>query len=315
MLDLINAQFENGRSLSQNRYHDFSNRGRWPNFHWELYPLAEEYYHELNPFFLYNLYSKSFYNVVSFFTVRDGYVTFADYILKNFQRIPKLGAYYLIHKDLAPIVPPNLRQYFSCWELCQPKKIKLNEAKTVVIFGLICDQYLGNYKLLEERLQVLKDIHPDASIELFLSQRKEPFDREGKEVVTHFELVAMIKDILPGRKIHFLKTQEFLAKTHFTDLYFFDMGGDNFLVADKYIHYYVASRGGTVNQLQQEAPKNSVFEIAVSFHHNMHVVPFPENVESIFIDMLFNSKNFPTTDNVLDYHLQRFLKKHLRPMP
>ncbi len=315
MLDLIHKQYQSRKALSQTAYYDYSDRSKWPAYHWELYPLVDEFYHELNPFFLYNLYSKNFFNIMNFFTVKDGYITFAEFLLKNYQSIPKYGAHFLIHKSLVTLVPPNLRSYFSCWEMSQPKKIRIEDAKTVVVFGLMCDQYLGSLDKLAVRFEELKKINPEADIELYLTPRKEPLEETGKEVVTHFEVYDIIKNALPNRKINFLKTHEFNAKTHFSDLYFFDAGLDNFLVTDKYIHYYVASKGGSVNHIPLEKPKDSVFDLALSFHHNLHVTPFPEDVDSIFVDMLVNTKKFPTNYYAKDYHLQRFLKRHFRGTP
>jgi hypothetical protein len=144
MYEILKEQFKSGKSLTQSKYYSTVKRELWPKFFWDLYPLAQEYYHELNPYFLFNLYRPEFFKFTPVITVRDGYVPFANFLLNNFQNFSKLDSnVFLIHPELAPIIPEPLKKHFGAWNIVQKKQLTLQTAKKVIIFGFVCDQYLG----------------------------------------------------------------------------------------------------------------------------------------------------------------------------
>jgi hypothetical protein len=315
MLEIIKEQFTSGKALSQSKYYNAVKREMWPKFYWDLYPLAQEYYHELNPYFLFNIYRPDFYRFTKVFTVRDGYVPFASFILTNFNTFAKLEAgQFLVHPDLARLVPTNINSQFGCWQIVQKKQIELSQARKVIVFGFVSDQYLGNMDDLKERLKELKNISSDAEIELYLPIRKNVFELHGKESLTIHLLMDYIKDILPGRKLKILTSEHFFDITNFKNTYVYDLAADNFIVSDNYLHYYVQSRGATVNNKSlTKAPEGSMFSLDLSLHHELHVCPLKKD-KNFFTDLLFYKKENPgikdlTFDPVLQSMLRESFKK------
>lgn len=313
MYEIIQSQFKSGRTLTQSKYYNSVRRDLWPKFYWDFYPLAQEYYHELNPYFLFNFYRNDYLSFSEVTTVRDGYLTFANFLLTNFNSWDKLETGpMLIHPDLAPLVPQHLAENFSTWNIVQPKKQNLKDAKKVFIFGLLSDEYLGSLESFQERIQVLKDVHPDASVEIYLPLRKNIFELKGKDSVLSQEVVSAIKDILPGRKLKFLTGEHFFEITNFKNSYFFDLNYDRFLVSDNYLHYYVQSRGATVNNGSlDEAPKDSFFSFEMSLHHELHVCPLPKD-KNVFTELIFYKKANPSVKEFLfDPGFQTLLREML----
>src|SRR5665647_1097106 len=113
MYENIEQQLKSGKSLTQSRYYSHVKREFWPKFFWEMYPLAQEYYHELNPYFCFHFYRPELIRFSKTVTVRDGYVTFAQFMLKHFSTLDELGTHFIIHPSLAPLIPPNLTEHFS----------------------------------------------------------------------------------------------------------------------------------------------------------------------------------------------------------
>lgn len=295
MYDIIKEQFKSGNALTQSRNHNAVKREFWPKFYWDLYPLAQEYYHELNPYFLFNIYRPELLKFTNVFTVRDGYINFADFILNNFSTLRDLGPeLFLIHPSLAKLVPQNASDLFGTWKIVQKKQTKLEEARKVTIFGFISEQYLGDLDNLPERLKPLKNIKADAEISLYLPIRKNVFELQGKESLAIHLVMNHIKDALPGRKLKILSSEHFFDITDFKNSYIFDLALDNFIVSDNYLHYYVQSRGATVNNGSlTSAPDDSVFSLDLSLHHELHACKLP-SVENHFMDLLMYKKQNPS---------------------
>lgn len=319
MLEKIKEQFEKPRTLTQSKYYTLVRRDHWPKFYWDLFPLAQEYYHELNPYFLFNLYHPDLYKFSKVITVRDGYLPFASFMVDNAKNFRSMvPGPCLIHPDLAPIVPPFISDLFATWKIVQKKQITLKTAKKVFIFGLISNEYLGDLaqdKFLEKlklRLEPLKEIPKETKIELFLPLRKEIFKGHQTEQINVFLVMSLIKDILPGRQFEFTGTNIF-EETNFRDQYFFDIGIDNFLVSDNYMHYFMQSRGATTNKSNLTSPpKESFFSFDLSLYHELHLAPLPE-VDNVFSDLFFYKKMKNQEKNLLyDIHFQSLVMDLLR---
>jgi len=315
MYDNIKEQFESGKTLTQSRYYNSVKREFWPKFYWDLYPMAQEYYHELNPYFLFNMYRTDFFRFTKVFTVRDGFVPFASFILNNFNTFAKLEAgTFLVHPDLVPIIPANISSQFGTWRLVQKKQTELSKARKVIIFAFVSDQYLGTIDQVREKLKELSTISKDATVELYLPIRKNVFETTGKESLIIHHLMDAIKDSIPDRKLKILTSEQFFDITEFKSTYIFDLAADNFIVSDNYLHYYVQSRGATVNNGSlTKAPEDSMFNLDLSLHHEFHVCPLPKK-RNIFSDLLFYKKERPgikdfTFDPLLQSMLRDLLKK------
>lgn len=312
MIDILDTQFKSGRSLTQSKHYSVVKREHWPKFFWDMHPLAQDYYHELNPYFLFNMYRADFFKFAKVMTVRDGAMNFSTFLIDNIQLIPKLGTdLYLIHPSLAPLVPDNIASYFGSWTLSQSKQIKITEAKKIILFGFICEQYLKDPDLLPEKLKVLANIREDVEIELYIPIRKNIFERHSKESIIHYTVFGHILDALKGKKYKILNSEHFFQKTDFKNTYLLDLAHDNFLVSDNYLHYYVISKGGTVSGISQTPPKDSIYNLALSLHHELHVTPLPKN-KNIFIDLLFYKKRNPNSELLYDPIFQSLVRDVLK---
>lgn len=315
MLEIIKNQFESGKTLTQSKYYNYVNRGQWPKFYWDLYPLAQEYYHELNPYFIFNVYKPEFFRFAKCITARDGFVNMASFILDNYSKFRKLqtGPIF-IHPDLAPLVPDALKDMFGCWQIVQPKQIKISEAKKVFIFGFVSEEYLGDLDKLSERIQALKDINPNASVELWIPLRKDIFGKNNRESLVIYNVMNHLKDILHGRKIKFLRGEHFFDISDFKQSYVYDLELDKMIVADSYLHYYTQSRGATVNNGSLLAPPaDSMFSFDMSLHHQIHYTPLPKVDNSLFTDLLFYKKKNPSVKDLnFDLGFQNMLRTGLK---
>jgi hypothetical protein len=314
MLENIKEQFYSDTALTSSKNHISLRRDQFPKYYGDLYPIANEYYHELNPFFLFNAYRPDLFKFCRTFTVRDGYVPFTDFILNNLGSFTRLGiGTLLIHPDLTPIVPSNLSSHFGCWNIVQKNQIDLHSARKVIIYGQGNEQYLGDLNALERRMDELKSISNDAEINVVLPIRKGPFEQTSRETMIPFQILSVIKDILPGRNIRLMTNEQFFAITEFRNSYFFDLAEDKFIVSDNFLHYYVQSRGATVNNKSLKAsPTDSIFSLDLSLYHELHVTPMTLR-KNIFADLLFYRKqNTLVKDALYDPLLQGMLKEMLR---
>ena len=198
------------------------------------------------------------------------------------------------------MVPPNFQEYFSCWHMVQPKKIPINKAKRVLIFGILAEQYIGSVESVAKKLRPLSALNPDIEIDIYLPQRKEPFEAEGKESVLQHHLIQKIIETIGSRKLNFIMTKDLMEKSVFNGTHLIDLAYDNFTVSDNYIHYHVASRGGIVDSFLDKAPEDSIFKLNLSLNHEVHITPFPKNVQSIFTELLFMKKTSSAASALFD---------------
>lgn len=288
MLEIIKEQFRNGKALTQSRYYGVIDKSHYPKFYWDLHPYNQEYYHELNPFFLFNLYKPDLLELGHTLTVKDGLASFTNYMLNNYALISKRDVLFIIPPSFTSVVPENLRSKFCGWELNQPKKIKIKDAKKVLIFGVLNESYLGSLSQIKDKLMTLNTLPKEAVIEVFLPMRRNPFIGD-KESLLHLEVIDLVVKTLPGRSFTFLKSPDFNDKSDFKDCYFLDLTVNRMIIGDSYLHYSIASKGGTVSSLKSTPPEDSLFDLALSFNHNLHVVPLPK-VDSIFPELLYTKK-------------------------
>jgi hypothetical protein len=306
-LDIIERQIASKRAFNQNRNQMVLDKGQFQKFHWELYPLLEDYYHELNPFFVANLYKKELFDFTEVITVRDGKIAFANFLVSNVDAISKTKTHFIIPQSFADIIPASFKDRFSCWQLSQTKKLPISKAKRVIIFGMLIDKYIGPIEELKSRLENdFKNIDPDATIELLLSQRSDPFVSHHKESLIHFEVFDVIRSLFPGRKITFAKLNRYLEGFFGEDDYFYDLKYDDMIVSDSYLDYFFANKGSTVHQMPDTRPADLLRSLKISFHHEIHISPFNFVSNEKFSEMIFykrlNNKNL-----IQDKHFQRII--------
>lgn len=289
MSDLLNKAFEKPRALTQSRYYAHNNRSQAPKYLWDLYPLAQDYFHEFNPYFVHLIQNETLFKTFDLFTVRDGMFTFADFLVKRTKDIPKWGCTFLIPDNYVKLIPENLTQYFLTYNLSQIKKPDISAAKTVLIFGLLNDSYLGTLKQVEARLQVIRNLAPDVTLEVCLPLRSDPLTPDSEERLIHLEIPELVRKYAGAHKIKWLKVNEMMTKSIFRDCFFLDLRHDQALTSDSYLNYFFLSRGGMVNSLPAWAPRETLFNLDISFQQRLSVSPFPK-VTSSYIDLIFTAR-------------------------
>lgn len=291
IFDIIRAQVAAKSAFTRNQNHNVLDRSQFQKFHWELYPLMQDYYHELNPFFVANLYKKELFQFSNLITVRDGKIPFANFLVNNVDNLNGTETHFLIPKSFSSLIPATFKDRFSCWSLSQDKKLPIEKAKRVIIFGMLIDKYIGPLEELKNRVKDdLAKIDPKAKIELLLTQRHDPFSSVHRENLLHFQVFDRIRSLFPEREITLLKLERFLDRSYTPDDYFYDLKYDDVFVADNYLHYYFASRGVTVNLLPEAPPKETLTSLRLSFWHTLHVGPFEFVSNDKFSEMLFHKR-------------------------
>ena len=273
----------------------------------DLYPFLMEYHHELNPAYLFNILNPDLIDLFPVITVRDGALILANFILKYFQQIPSMKTHFFIHKDLAHLVPSNLRNHFSAWNIVQTNQIKPQDAKKILITGIISDAtvYLNE---LTEKMQSLGPISPLTQIEVYLPQRQNPFGMPWTESNLTPKTTEILKEYLPENKINYLKTKDLLDSTNFHSAFCLDLMSDSIIVTDTFVNHFLAARGCSTTGFKSNPVSNSFHEIDLSLHHKIQYFPLPE-VTSIFPDLVFYKKQAGVKDILADLGFHTLLKK------
>lgn len=315
MLETLRQQCETKKVLTSAKYHYVTRKDLWPKYYWEMFPTVEDYYHELNPHYLCNLYDHYIWEeFTDVFTVRDGSWTFAHFLVSNLGKLTKSkGKLFLIHPELAPLVPSRLRDKFAIWNLVSTPRVKKTGIKKFIIYAWVSDESLGNLSHLDN-LEILKKIPADVPVELLLLQRRNFFESFHKETHIGFKLMAKIKELLPQNNIQFIKIDHFLKSNDLRGCHLIDLACDRFLFSDNYVHHFACERGATIEGMQETPPTNSVFDLALSFNHKLHVSPLPiKTDDSIFQELVFQFKM--RKDFFGSKSVQCFLRKALTPPP
>jgi hypothetical protein len=308
MLEIIKAQYESAQTLSKAKFYLY-HTAEITQINGEMYPFGMEYFHELNPAFLFKVHKTELLNQYSAVTVRDGTASFGAFVLKNFQTIAKMKTHFFIHPGLAYVLPNNIKHKFSTWHIVQTKKIKISQTKRVVILGLMNDKVLPSLTKVKEQLKELSEVSPDCKVELFLPIKRNPFGLTWAESYIGYEIVEMIKTFLPNNKLTFLTHRELLESSSWQDTYCIDLLTNKLILTDSFLNHYIASRGGTISTFGANNIKESVFEIDLNFNHKIQFAPLPE-VESIFADMMFYKKVAASRDYASDALFHDLLRQH-----
>lgn len=314
MYEIIKQQFDSKKSLSQSKYHHILDQGKYPLYYWDLHPINQNYYHELNPNFVFSLYRPEFFKFGNVCTVKDGYLTFAQFLIDNFADFEKVKTgLFLIHPDLAPLIPPSLSDFFATWNLVQPKRINIQNAKKIIVFGLLNEEYLGNINVIEKKISSLKAAPVETPIEIYLPQRRSAFDTNNRENVFLHESIGIIQETLAGRSVKYLNTSDFNGISDFKNVYVLDLAQDNFIIADSYIDFIISSKGGTTSRIEADKrPADSIFHFDLSLYHEFHVCPLPKT-KNVFAELLFyKKKKTGMKDFVKDPGFQSLLINLLR---
>jgi hypothetical protein len=307
MLQKIKKQYDHRKAMVQGKYYGLFRAVQQPMVH-DLYPYATDYYHELNPYFLFNIYRPDLMDFTYGITVRDGLVPFCLSMLTPFQTLSKLENFFIIHPKLAPFIPPSLEHRFCCWSITQRNQISISRAKTVLITGMMNDQSIGSKEEMQRRLSILKNLSPKTQIEIYCPTRKDPTESYWRDHNVGYEAVETIKTLAPKNKLRYLTAQELNDKSSFENTYLVDLLASDMVVLDKGIHHTVARKGGTVGEWTSKPPKDAFFELDVGFNHKIHVSPLPKT-ESVFSELIFYKKLNPNNDLMLDKEFHKLINQ------
>lgn len=288
ILEKINKQIKSGRAFNQSRNYSVLDRSHFPKYFWDLYPLAQDYYHELNPIFVGNLYKKELLRFTDVHTVRDGKISFANFLVTNVEHILASKSHFLIPEGYADLIPQNLKDQFSCWSLSLKNPKPISEAKRILIFGLLFERYYGSRTDLEDRIRRdFAGASKDAKIEVLLPIRQDVFLTAARESLEHFHVYDSIKAALNGRSFELIKLEHFFDRTIGPDEFLYDLKVDDSIVADSSLHYHYASKGAGVNLLGTEVPKDTFRSLSISFWHQLNIFPLKHKDSAKFAELLF----------------------------
>ena len=308
MLEILKAQYQSANTLSKSTFYNAHTPEVSQIFN-ELYPQCLEYFHELNPGFLFKIPKAEYLSPYDAFTVRDGSLSFGAFILKSFQLLPALKTHFFIDHHLAPLVPNNLRHKFSCWQIVQKKKIEISQAKRIIITGLMSEQSLPSVQEIMNSIESLAGISPSTEVEVFFPIRNNPFGSLWKESFIGYQLIEMIKNVLPDHKLTFLGHSDLFEHTSLQNAYCLDLMTSRRTISDNYLNHYMVSRGATISTFSDEPRKDQVFEIDLSFNHKIQFFPLPTCV-TLFPEMIFYKKQASTRDYAGDPVFQKLLRNN-----
>ena len=284
MYQQIIKQFDSGKAMAQGKYFSLF-RAHLSQISHDIYPYATDYYHELNPYFLFNLPRLELLGFTHAITVRDGFLPFCMTMLSPIQ-LTRLPNNYIIHPKLAPFVPPHLEDRFCCWTITHPKKVSISKAKTALVLGLMNNESIGSEDLMKRKLSQLKLLNPEANIEVYLPTRKEPTEDYWREHNIGYQAIELIKSFAPKNKITYLTTKELQEKSSFSDTYLIDLYASDMIVLDKGFYHNFVSKGGTVPDWDDKKPLKTFFEFKISFNHSIHISPLPKTT-NCYAELLF----------------------------
>lgn len=306
MLDNINAQIKRNEVYSKLNFYHFQRPAEATQLTGDFFPIMMDYYHELNPAFIYNLAPENI-DMMPAMTVRDGAIVLGAYVLKHFQQIPSLQTHFYISKSLAHLIPGNLKSHFSCWHIQQKKKIRPQEAKSIFIHGVISDLSV-DLNEVKNKLMILTETHPDCKIELFLPIRRSLFNQSWMDSNLSHELIELIKSFFPQKKLQFLNLREILDRTSWRNIYTIDLLEDSLVISDNFLNHFIAARGGCVSSFSETPDENMFFELDLSLHHKIQFSPLPE-VKNIFAELIFYKKQMQAKDPITDPNFHLLIKK------
>lgn len=299
MLEILKSQFQNPKVLCQQRTYMTFQPPRATHLASDMYPLWQEYYHELNPGFLFKIPRPDYLNFFPVMTVRDGAVSFASFILRNPPAQNKIKTHFIIPPELGRFLPPQIKSQFSGWSILQKNQMSLSETKKVFIAGFATTQTLPSLEGITNHLSVLKQTPKDCQIEVFLPIRNDPFSERWQENQLAYKTMDILQTEASGRKITFITAKEVMERANWKGIYFLDLMTEDFILSDSYLRHFVASRGGSVAAFSTKSNPNTQFELSLSLNHKLQVFPLPE-VESLYVDMVFYQKRSHASDYTLD---------------
>ena len=306
-LDKIKSQIKSRMVLVK---HPTYNPYRTPfldSYRADIYPVCLDYYHELNPFMAMDLDNIGYLNDCKVTTLRDGVVSFADFLLKNINKLQDLDTHFLVHPDLARIIPEHLKEKFSCWHHGHTKKMVAQESEKFFIFALAGEELVLDLDKTKLKLLEIKEWMNKKEIILFISNRKNPFQLLWNESVLLHEIIDLIKSIFPENKISYVTIKDVLNMNSWHKIYCLDLFNNTLIHSDNYLNHFIAARGGMINDFNSSPMDDIIFKMPLSLYHEIRLTPLPK-FKSIFPEVLFYKKKHPQSELLTDPVFYQLLK-------
>lgn len=294
-LDKINSFLQHPTSFIKLKQNKFLDESHYPKEElWgEALPMTDDLFHPLNPCFLFELTNSVILQHSSLITVRDGYITLMDFLLKNHQKIPHLGITFLIPISLERLIPLHLRPYFLAYEFNQVAPQMIPEHK--FIYAHLTEEYIG-----EDINKSLEKIHfsDGQRVTLFLSEERN-LSKINYDNLFSKRYFFQLSQKLKNCQVELIDEITFCNGTDYSQYDFIDLAADNYLVSDNFISFLMASRGCPTVYPPQRSDRKAIFQMPMGLYHQMSIFEIQAN-DQLFSEMLLYKKNNPHKEFLKD---------------
>ena len=230
-----------------------------------LRPFANDYFHPLNPSFLYEYNSLESMLEFPLITARDGVSTLFDFF-QNYPEPKMHGPHLLISHFLSPLIPSSWQNNCLAYNIFSFENLN-SDLNKILLFGLSSTSYT-NREVIKEKL--LSKILP-SEVHLMLFVEDDPFYEPKREIVDNcFPLMHEISRNIDGRKVIFHTYESFLQLNDLDEFYFLDLQENNFVLSDNSITQYLLSRGAKPWEKYQCA-SHPLLSLNLSPYHQLQI--------------------------------------------
>lgn len=297
MLEQINHQLANPLYLNANTNYLGLKRDSWPKLSSDLYPLAGDYYHDLNPFFSFNVLNFDFFSSFPVVTLRDGFYSTTVFYTLQFAKLLKNKQTLLVHQNNEPIIPDQLKDKTFSYKMVQPKRIKISEAKQVILIGVVSDQTLENYDQILAKLEILKEISPQTKVKIYFQTRKNPFEQNYTEHISTTPFMYHLFKKLKNDP-QFMTTSDLVQLGLLKETYVINLVKDSFFIADSYIDYLLSSKGATIHEWEAPSTNAPLLSHPISLFHHIEINKIKS--PTLFNDLIFIKKRSAAAETLYD---------------
>lgn len=279
-LDKIKNFINSPISYVQLKNNDFFREAYHSNSLGEALPLTEHYYHPLNPCFLFELVGPGIMQHAPIITIRDGFLSFMDFLLNNHQSIPHWNTTFLVPKNFEKLIPTHLSPYFIGYDFSQKESPKGREK---FIFSYLTEEYLGSD--IDLTLNKL-DISDNDRVTLFLPQETN-LEKISYNNIFAEKFLFKLSLKLRNTDVRHINTHDFLNTTDFSQYELIDLALDQYLVSDNFIHFLMSSRG--CRNVFKMCTEKAIYSLDMSMYHQMNLYEItPDN--DLFSELLLYKK-------------------------
>ncbi len=271
-------------------------------------PMTDHYYHPLNPCFLFELTGPAIMQHSPIITIRDGYLSFMDFLLNNHQAFNHWNTLFLVPKVYEKLIPPHLASFFIGYDFSQEKNNRIERTGEKFIFAYLTEEYLGNN--IEECFNKIA-LSPEDRVTLFLPQETN-LEKVSYNNIFAQEFIFKLSHKLKDHSVRHINTHDFLNTSDFSSYDFIDLAPDHALVYDNFIKFLMASRGcQSVFSSRNQTP---LLTLNVSMFHQMNLYEIkPHN--DIFSELLLFKKQNPNKKLLEDSYFSGTLRHFMKSSP